>query len=307
MTTLPVALLHGSLADLPPWDAWHFDPSTVVGTLALAALYGWGVGPARRRLGGPRGFPFARAVSFFTGCAVLLVSLNGPLHELSDYYLLSAHMAQHLLLTLVVPLLWLAGLPGWLADALLSRWGLGRLARVVTTPLVAYALYNGFLLVWHLPPAYDLTLRVHAVHIAQHLGFLATGVLAWWPILSRSALLPPLSPGPAMLYLFLLTLPMKVIGAFVTLADHVLYDFYASAPRVLGLSAWQDQQLGGLLMWMPGGLIYWTAIAIIFYRWYDREEGLFGPRDRTSGATLRARSAYRAVDPATATATERMP
>lgn len=279
---MPVALLHGSLADLPRWNAWHFDASTVIGTLALAALYGWGVGPARARLGGPADFPRARAASFFAGCLVLLLSLNGPLHELSDYYLLSGHMAQHLLLTLVVPLLWLVGLPGWLADTVLSRRRFRGVAGVVTMPLVAYALYNGFLLIWHLPPAYDLTLRVHAVHIAQHLGFLATGVLAWWPVLSRSTVLPPLSPGPAMLYLFLLTLPMKVIGAFVTLADHVLYDFYASAPRVLGLSAWQDQQLGGLLMWMPGGLIYWTTIAIIFYRWYDREEGLFGPTPATA-------------------------
>jgi len=265
---VPLALLHGSLSDLPAWNAWHFAPSTVAGTLALAGLYLWGIRRTR-----PEGTPYPRlrAASFLAGCVILLLSLNGPLHELSDYYLLSAHMAQHWLLTLVVPLLWILGVPPWLLDPLLDRPGVLRIGRALTHPVAAFAVYNAYLVVWHLPPAYDWTLWSHEVHVAQHVGFLATGVLMWWPVASPTLRLPGLSYGPAMLYLFLLTIPMKAIGAFTTLADHVLYDFYASAPRVLGLSSAEDQTIAGLLMWIPGGLIYWSAIAILFWRWYYRE------------------------------------
>jgi len=265
---VPLALLHGSLTELPAWNTWHFSASTVAGTAALAALYLWGLERGGR---GGRRVPRLRVASFLGGCALLLVSLNGPLHELSDYYLLSAHMLQHWVLTLIVPLLWLLGTPGWLIDPLLKGPGVLRVGRALTHPAAAFGVYNAYLLVWHMPQAYDWTLWSHEVHVAQHVGFLATGVLMWWPVASPTTRLPGLSYGPAMLYLFLLTIPMKAIGAFVTLADHVLYDFYASAPRVLGLSSQEDQTIAGLLMWMPGGLIYWSAIAIIFWRWYRRE------------------------------------
>jgi putative membrane protein len=266
---VPLALLHGSLADLPDWNAWHFAPSTVVGTVALAGLYLWGIDRGRRR---GELVSRLRVASFLGGCVLLLFTLNGPVHELSDYYLLSAHMLQHWFLTLIVPLLWLLGTPGWLLDSVLDRPAVLRAGRAITHPAAAFGLYNGYLVLWHLPPAYDWTLWSHEVHVAQHIGFLATGVLMWWPVASPTARLPGLSYGPAMLYLFLLTIPMKAIGAFVTLADHVLYDFYASAPRVLSLSSQEDQTIAGLLMWMPGGLIYWSAIAILFWRWYRREE-----------------------------------
>jgi putative membrane protein len=277
VAALPLALLHGSLTDLPAWDSWHFSWSTLLGTAALAGAYLWGAAAARQRLGGPAGFPWARAAVFLAGCGVLILSLNGPLHELSDYYLLSAHMVQHALLTMVVPLLWLLGTPGWLVDPLIARPRVRHIARALTHPVSAFAIYNGYLILWHLPPAYDWTLWSHEVHVAQHVGFLATGVLMWWPVASPTMRLPGLSYGPAMLYLFLMTIPMKAIGAFVTLADHVLYDFYASAPRVLDLSSSEDQTIAGLLMWMPGGVIYWSAIAFIFWRWYRREVELPGP------------------------------
>ncbi len=267
---MPSALLHGSLSHLPPWNAWHVATSTVVGVGILSGLYLWGL---HRTTPPGAPFPRLRVTSFFAGCAVLLLSLNGPIHELSDYYLLSAHMVQHWLLTLVVPLLWLLSIPSNLLDPLLDRPVVLRVARFLTKPVVAFLLYNGFLILWHFPRAYDWTLWSHEVHIAQHVGFLATGILMWWPVASPTTRLPRLPYGLAMLYLFLLTLPMKAIGAFVTLADYVLYDFYASAPRVLGLSSQVDQTIGGLLMWTPGGLIYWTAIAILFWRWYNSEEG----------------------------------
>jgi putative membrane protein len=120
--------------------AIHWD--TVVGSLLWVGIYLWGIGPARRRYGlGP---PVARwrVASFLAGTTLLLFSLNGPLHDLSDYYLFSAHMVQHLILVLFVPPLWLLGTPGWLWRPLLQRRFVWPVARFFTLPLVTFIVYK---------------------------------------------------------------------------------------------------------------------------------------------------------------------
>src|SRR5438034_6256364 len=122
----------------------HLD--VLLGVVLLAAAYTWAAVASRRPA--PLGPPLA----FFAGCASLLAALNGPLHDLSDYYLFSAHMLQHLVLTLVVPPLLLAGTPGWMLDRLLApllRWQLGRSAIRLTRPVPALALYAVALVAWH--------------------------------------------------------------------------------------------------------------------------------------------------------------
>src|SRR3989442_5617595 len=99
-------------------------------------------------------------------------------------------------------------------------------------------------------------------HIVQHLVFLTTAVLMWCPVLSPVPELPRLHYAGQMLYLFLLGIPMSVVGALITLADQVLYPFYAAAPRVFGLPPLADQQIGGLMMWVPGGLVFWVAMTV---------------------------------------------
>ncbi|HEX2289412.1 MAG TPA: cytochrome c oxidase assembly protein, partial [Pseudonocardiaceae bacterium] len=193
--------------------AWSLHPSVLIGTGLLGALYFWGIGPLRRRRAlGPPAAPW-QVASFCAGLLVLLLSLNGPMHDLSDYYLFSAHMLQHLLLTLVLPPLLIAGTPGWLLRPLLRYPAVRTVGRVLTRPVVAATLYSVTIAVWHLAPHYDLMMRSHDVHVVTHLMFMVTATLMWWPVMSQVPELPALPPGLGMLYLFLVGIPMQLVGA----------------------------------------------------------------------------------------------
>lgn len=244
----------------------------LIGTALFAALYLYGVTRWARRHAPENRVESWQVVSFGLGLGILLVSLNGPIHDLSDYYLFSAHMLQHLLITLVVPPLLLVGTPGWLFTPLFARPWILRFARFLTRPVVAGALYSLTIILWHLVPLYELMMRNHEIHIATHLMFIVTATIMWWPVLSPSPEVPRASPGVRMLYLFLVGIPMQVVAAPISLADTVLYQWYAEAPRTWGISALQDQQIGGLMMWVPGGLYLWGAIAIVFFVWSAKEK-----------------------------------
>ena len=269
MTLLPLApLLDQRPRPTVPYEwSWALHPSVLLGTGLLGALYFYGIGPWRRRRGLP---PVSRwrVASFCGALVVLLGALNGPMHDLSDYYLFSVHMVQHLLLTLVFPPLLLLGTPGWLLEPLLRPPAVRRVARVLTQPVVAAVIYSVTIAMWHLAPYYDLMMRNHDVHILTHLLFMATATLLWWPLMSPvPELLPRLPYGLGMLYLFLVGIPMQIVAAMITLSDGVLYPWYAAAPRTWGLSPLEDQQLGGLLMWVPGNLYLFAAIGVLFFVW----------------------------------------
>ncbi|MBA3344187.1 MAG: cytochrome c oxidase assembly protein [Gemmatimonadales bacterium] len=252
--------------------SWSLHPSVFIGTGLLGALYFYGIGPLRRRWNlGPPAEPW-QVASFSAGLLVLLVSLNGPMHDLSDYYLFSAHMVQHLLLTLLLPPLLIAGIPGWLLRPLLRNPGVLRAARMLTRPVVAALIYSLTIAVWHLAPYYDLMMRSHNVHIATHLMFMVAATIMWWPVMSPVPELPRLPYGVGMLYLFLVGIPMQVVAALITLSDQVLYPWYASAPPTWGLSPLDDQRLGGLLMWVPGNLWMFLAIGVLFFKWAKETE-----------------------------------
>ena len=242
----------------PPWNSWDLHPSVIIGLVLLGGLYVF--------LGGPR-TTRSRVVSFGVALVVLFLALNGPLHNLSDTYLFSAHMAQHLLLTLVFPPLLLYGCPAHVVRPLLRPRWLMAIARVITRPVAAGLIFTAPIVVWHFPALYEAALRNHDLHIVQHLVFLVTATLMWWPVLSPVPELPRMRHLLQMLYLFLLGIPMSITGALITLSDRVLYPFYAAAPRVGGLSPMQDQQIGGLLMWVLGGLMLWIVMTVIWFRY----------------------------------------
>ena len=265
--------------------AWTVHPSTVIGLVALGALYLWRARVGARAAGarvGPGGeVPSgAQRLAFFGGLFVMFASLNGPLHDLSDYYLFSGHMVQHLILTLIVPPLLIFGTPGGMLRPALRVPVVGTLARWVTKPAVCFVIFNVAIAAWHLPPLYNLAMRHHGVHIVQHLIFLTTSVIMWWPFLSPLPELPRLSYPGQMLYCFLMSIPMSVVAIYVALADHVLYPAYASAPRIWGISPLEDQQIGGLIMWIPGGLFFYVVMTFVFFKWAARQE------DSTAGAQV---------------------
>lgn len=250
---------------LAPWFPGEVHLETVAVVLALAAAYAGALRARGERLAR------ARPARFLGALALLLAALNGPLHDLADRYLLTAHMVQHLLLTLGVAPLLVSGMPGWLVDA-----GLARVARrrvpaaavdALAHPLVAFTLSAVVLIAWHLPPAYAAALVSHPVHIGQHLTLLGSAMVGWWPVLSPSRRLPRLPYAAQILYLFALGIPMTVVAAMVTGAETILYPFYGTAPLRFGLSPLEDQRLSGVLMWVPAGLIPLAAFTAVFFRW----------------------------------------
>jgi putative membrane protein len=244
------------------WDHWDVHASVAVGLAALGGLY---------VLLGGRTASRTRQVAFAGSLAVLFATLNGPIHNLSDSYLFSAHMVQHLALTLLFPPLFLYGLTAPMVDVCLRPAAVRRVAEWITRPLPAALLFLVPITAWHLPRFYEAAMRDHDLHIVQHLTFLGTSVLMWWPILSPTPALPRASYPMQMLYLFVLGIPMSIVGALITLSEKTLYPFYAEAPRVWGLSPLADQQLGGLIMWVPGGILFWVAMSVVWFRWSARE------------------------------------
>jgi putative membrane protein len=246
---------------------WSVHPSIPFGVGVLLALYALAVGPLREaRALGPA-VPVEQWLSFVTGAVVLFVALTGPVHDLSDSYLFSAHMIQHLLITLLAPPLLLIGTPGWLVRFLVRPAPVHRVALFLGHPLVAFIAWNGTLLLWHLPPLYNATLVDLDVHIFEHLMFIATAMMAWWPTLApaRELRAPMVFQ---LIYLLLLPIPMKVLGMMLTFSTGVLYPSYAIAPRIWDISPTIDQQIGGIIMWVPAGFVIWINLAAHFFRWY---------------------------------------
>jgi putative membrane protein len=249
------------------WTAWNADPVVVTGLVLLGAAY---VTLALRhhRTHPVEGIERTKALAFFAGLAVLFGSLTGPVHDLSDYYLFSAHMVQHLLLAFAMPPLLLYGSPAWMLSPVLRHPRARRLGRFLTRPSSAFAVFNLVLVAWHLPPAYNLAMNNHPIHIVQHVMIMAASVLLWWPVLSPAPELPRAAYPVQILYLFVVGLPMVVVAIFITMADGMLYPYYAAAPRVWSaLGPHADQHLGGLIMWIPGGLVFLVAISVVFFRW----------------------------------------
>ncbi|MBC7843060.1 MAG: cytochrome c oxidase assembly protein [Gemmatimonadaceae bacterium] len=250
------------------WNAWTIHPSTVIGLTALGWLYfrrarsAEGVGPST-----------AQRVAFTSGLLLLFIILNGPLHDLSDFYLFSGHMVQHLIMELIVPPLLITGTPGWMLRPALQWPVLRWFAPRITSGPMAFAIFNITLCFWHIPALYNLALLHHNVHIVQHLTFLVASVLMWWPFLSPLPELPRLSFPGQMLYCFLMTIPMSVVAIYIAMADTVLYPLYASSPRLWGLTPKMDQLIGGLIMWVPGGLFFYGVMTVVFFRWQRQGNG----------------------------------
>ncbi|MCB9680242.1 MAG: cytochrome c oxidase assembly protein [Alphaproteobacteria bacterium] len=261
-----------NLPDLPPgaWVDWSLFPSIVIGCLLFSATYELLAGPLRTRWGlSPVGPTVRDRVLFHGGIAVVFCSLQGPLHELSDVYLFSGHMVQHLLITLVFPPMALLGIPPWMWQPALSKGWVRAVGRVLGHPVTGFLVATGVLYFWHVPAMYDLALEDHDVHVVEHLSFMTAYTIMWWPALSRVDALPALTPGWRMVYLFLNTIPMKGLGAIITVSDYVIYRYYATQPRVFGLDPLTDQRLGGLIMWIPGGLVFWVTIGFVFFTYYQ--------------------------------------
>jgi putative membrane protein len=210
-----------------PSIAWH--PHLEVWALVLALEGGYLL--AVKWLG-PRYVPpdeppatRGQVTAFSLGVVAILVAADWPVHELAEERLFSVHMVQHFLLSLVAPPLLLLGTPGWLLRSLLRpRWLMGTV-RVLSKPLVALLLFNGYIAISHWPPVVDLQVSSEAAHFLLHSVLMWTALLMWMPVLSPMAEIPRLSYPAQMLYLFAQSIVPTVPASFLTFAGDPLYPF----------------------------------------------------------------------------------
>ncbi|MFW6070007.1 MAG: cytochrome c oxidase assembly protein [bacterium] len=260
------------------WRAWNADPLLILALLLSAALYTRGLLALWRRAGPGRGVRRSHVAAFAAGLLALAVALLSPLDALSSA-LLAAHMVQHLLLMLVAAPLLLLGLPpvaaAWALprSPQLARWWhrrplLRRAWRALSHPGAAWLLYAGVLWLWHLPRFYEAALMNDTVHALEHAAFLGAALLFWWALFHARAL----SSAGGALYLFTTALHSGLLGALLTFAATPWYPAYSVAAYAWGLTPLQDQQLAGVIMWLPGALIYLAAILILLGRWLYRQE-----------------------------------
>jgi putative membrane protein len=249
------------------WQAWSLDP-WIVGLLAASGLL-YFVG--QRRAAGVR--PYERTV-FWIGWVCLLLALISPLHPLGEV-LFSAHMVQHEVMMLAAAPLLILGRPMiaflWALPMTLRRWaGATAKARSVqaawsflTDPFHATWIHGLALWIGHAPALFNATLRSDAIHAGQHAMFLGSALLFWWAIIRRAKA----QAGLAVLYLFATMVHSGVLGALLVISNRPWYPRYVETTAPWGLSPLEDQQLGGLIMWVPASFVFLIAGLVFFYCW----------------------------------------
>lgn len=250
---------------------WSWEPSVLIGLALISLGYLLLTGPLRTRIGLKAPVPLRTRLLFLGGNAVVFIALVSPLDYISDYVLFSAHMVQHILMLGFAPVLWLLGLPDGLMNGIFRWQPLRVILRDITHPLAAFLIFNGVLLFWHIPSLYNAALEQEPLHIAMHLSFMAAAVIGWWPIFGNFPEAAPRASLPVqLLYLFLMMFPSTAMAAWMTLTPAILYPFYGSEPFELGLTPYADQQLAGLIMWIPGNALFFAVLSRVFFNWYNR-------------------------------------
>lgn len=255
------------------WTAWSFEPWVIAALMLTTVLYISGLSRSKIK---PTKLQIA---AFTTGMVALALSLLSPIHRLGSE-LFSVHMTQHELLMLLVAPLLVIGTPGttllWglpmslrmrLAGMIRSRF-IARIWTFLSAPVIAWLIHGITLWVWHFPPLFQATLQSEWIHALQHVSFLGTAVLFWWALIHGHG--GRMSYGAAVTYVFTTAVHTSILGALLTCSSRLWYPAYQGRTAAWGLTALQDQQLGGLIMWIPAGLIF-IAIGIWLFAGWLRE------------------------------------
>ncbi|MDQ6828584.1 MAG: cytochrome c oxidase assembly protein [Gemmatimonadota bacterium] len=281
------------------WHAWSFEPLVILLLLLSAAMYIAGMRRLIVRAGPGRGISTLRIAAFAAGQLALALALLSPIDAVSAA-LFSIHMVQHLLLVIVAAPLLVLGQPLYVMmwalglDArrgVAAWWNRGRVLQVawraLSHPVVAWSLHVVALWIWHAPRLYDWALGDERIHVLEHSTFLLTALLFWWVVLDRHRL----RVGAATFYLFTAALQSTMLGALLTMVKHPWYAAHLTTTAAWGLTPLEDQQLAGLIMWIPAGAVYLIALAPRLLRVLTetgarsvRRSGRVSRRSRADGA-----------------------
>lgn len=262
-------------AATPFADPWRFQPNVevylLVGFLIGAYVYMVRViGPKAVRPG--EEVVSRRQLRCFIGSMVILFAASTwPIHQIGEDYLYSVHMLQHMMLSYFLPPLVLLATPEWLLRVLVGEGLTYRVVRFFSKPVVAAVLFNGMVMITHIPGVVNTTTVNGPLHFLLHLMVVLTAVLAWMPVVGP---LPELQMrhGGKMIYLFLFSVVPTVPAAWLAMAERPVYSHYGDQPvRVWNVDAINDQQVAGLIMKVGGGVFLWTIVIYMFFKRFGRE------------------------------------
>src|SRR5262245_15441275 len=260
-------------------QSWALDPWLIAVLVSASAIYGRGWWWLHNRR--PERFGIWEFLAFQASLFALFLALASPLDALAEL-LLQVHMLQHLVLMMVAPpLLWLGapvlpllhGLPRPVVKGgvgpVLAWPALQRLGLCLTHPLVCWVAFAVSTLTWHLPTFYELALRSAGWHELQHACFLGTGLLFWWPVIQPWPSRPRWPRWTMILYLLLADLLNTALSAVLVFSERILYPTYVTVRRLWNLAVLDDQAAAGVLMWVPGSVIFLVPVGVLVLRFLD--------------------------------------
>jgi putative membrane protein len=261
------------------WMQWQFQPGILLGIGITGGVYLLGVFRVWRSAGFGHGIRLRRVFAFLGAIGALILALISPVDSLSEA-LFSAHMLQHMLLILVAaplfviseaPVAFLWFIPRSSARSIGVWWQHSRRLRPAWQQVnrigASWAIFTITLWAWHLPAIYQAALENEILHAIEHILFLLSAALFWWTLLPRSNTHSRRHDGIAILSLFASMLQMSVLSGLMIFSNQAWYSGYAGRAALIGLDPLQDQQLGGLIMWLPGGVLFAILIAVFFASW----------------------------------------
>ena len=273
---------HEPLPTPSTWSsAWSWEPGVVIPVVLTIVLYVAGVARTRRRNSESQVIRNWQMASFVLGWLALILALDSPLHKLGSV-LFSAHMTQHeILMMIAAPLLaigqplvaFLFAMPerirrpvaGWFRIPVIRRaWN------IISGPLMVWAIHGVTLWAWHIPFLYEATLHSEVIHATQHATFLSTALLFWWTLIRGTY--GRFGYGVAFLYVFTSALHTSILGALLTFSRELWYPIYAARTTLWNMAPVEDQQLGGLVMWIPSGVIFIVIGIALFAAWIGESE-----------------------------------
>ena len=279
---VPAVHAHGGIeAGQNPFTAWNWNPLPTLLLLLFAYLYLNGLNNWERP-----SHPINRwqQASFFAGLFLIFIALQSPLDNLSEH-MLSFHQLQHFLLRMLAPLLVLLGapltpvlrgLPPWMLLGIVRptvRHSLARAAyEKLTNPVITAGLFMGVLYLWQIPGGFNLALRNEFVHALMHITMMSSGFIFYWAVIDPAPRRSRVHYGVRVLYLGLIVLPNTLLGAVITFSKSIIYTGYQDVHQPFDISLLTDQQLGGLLLWVPGDMMSILVAGIVMIMWYEREE-----------------------------------
>ena len=256
--------------------SWPVDVTVYAGLVVLFLGHAWLAGKvedAERK----------HTLYFGLGLLILWVALETPIDTISDYYLDSVHMLQHVLLGFVAPPLMLLGLSPGMIERIVRVPGV----RFVTEPVQAQVIAGVVMIGWHVPALYDATLYSGALHVLEHVMFIGAGLVMYWPMLDATSVHSRwhLSPGAKLLYMLVATLPQDGVALALIFSRVPFYEYYTHAPRLVSsLTPVVDQTLAGAVLMVLGKATLAVAAIAVFLRWFGNEHR--ADRALTSGQAM---------------------